>query len=262
VTIIIRRPWTQQPQSQVAVASKYTNGLELFVNAGAGAFNGYGKSGTGVMTGTALPAAGLVGRGFLSSAAGVNDQRFQVTSKGSTDPWSVMCAFSLDTTAQGGVFSIGPNNTGSDPHIGLYAYATEVWWMRGGGGDFSVLTRDVNKLYVVFARFDGTTTFVYCNGLFVNQVNGIQYNASTNFYIGSSFGASAKAKHYMAAYWNRDIGAAVASRISRDPLLMLAPRQIIIPSAAAAAGTYTLSNPTMYQLTSTTGYPRVDVTVT
>jgi hypothetical protein len=50
--------------------------------------------------------------------------------------------------------------------------------------------------------------------------------------------------------------------VQANPWQLFAPRQIIIPSAAAAAGIYTLSNPTMYQLTSTTGYPRVDVTVT
>jgi hypothetical protein len=59
---------------------------------------------------------------------------------------------------------------------------------------------------------------------------------------------------------NRALGADEIRRHMQNPWNIVAPRQIIIPSAAAAS--YALSNPMMHLLTATSGYPRVDVTVT
>jgi hypothetical protein len=87
---------------------------------------------------------------------------------------------------------------------------------------------------------------------------------ASNAGIGPGDGGSVAGYVYMVAVWNRVLNESEILKLNDNPWQLFAPRRVIIPSAAAAAGIYTLSNATYApgSLTATAVTPRVTVTVT
>jgi hypothetical protein len=272
VTIIIRRPWTRQPVDGTPVSwgSQKASGL-MSLQCGwssqtLGAFDSLA-----IEAGSPGKGTGNGGRG-LSFSGGA--QRF-VTNRTLGDqsgPFSieVLCSITACSSLAGFAGLRNPSSFPSGATRALLGYSGAnsrniYFWGNSADVDSGVEWGIDGSLQhvVVTSGGSGTPMVFYRNRtvIYTGTTPTLITVPSTELRIGdigSGWSASPTGIIFYSAYHARILSFSDVSDIWRS----FAPRQVIIPSAAAAAGTYTLSNATMYQLTSTTGYPRVDVTVT
>lgn len=263
MTLIVRRPWTRKPEPagwlRLDTNNPLTRGLTLAI---APELNYAFPSNIRLSHDpSSVVSAISSGRARKYTASGYTNVATTVT--GDTD-------FAGSTT----VLVLGKRGAASAGTAALF-WAGDDERLDFGSSDFAVLTVSgtgvctstlavpVGSEYSVISTIKPPEYTLLVNGVETTNNPGDYGSFGAVTYIGYRDGwKTTNDSISLVVKWRRTLSRFEQASIQANPWQLFSPRRIIIPSTAAAAGTYALSNPTMHLLTATSGYPRVDVTVT
>jgi hypothetical protein len=278
VTIIIRRPWTRQPQA-VPALSQFAKLHRLAV--------WHPGSGPNVLTGSpwTLNHAGMTRNIGLHGTelrgnASSQDVWASTPLTATTDlskTWTAAGRFYVDSAISEWILLSGGSGN-SSPYYYWHMNVTVAGALKfyAYGGSNKTVT-SATGLVPTARYFDAACS--YLNGAVTLYLNGVSVASGTaetlsrtdafhRLNVGflpytSNAGYSILGRATGVALFHTVLPAGAISALASNPWL-LADQQIPIPSAAAAAGIYTLSNATYApgSLTATAVTPRVTVTVT
>jgi len=112
---------------------------------------------------------------------------------------------------------------------------------------------------IVFAAGSGGSRLVENGALKASQGSSVsRTDAADIVYIGrNTANCDTLTDIFLTAVWNRELTLSECLSLSTNPWQLFAPRRLVIPTSSAGTILPTLTSPSMFQLTSTTGYPRV-----
>ena len=271
MTIIIRRPWTRQPQHAVGARTDgISGGLIVAVNGAAGGGNRV-ASGIAVSQTAALdraPTQGGVGIGGFSASSYLSF----TNPLGTNDPATVFALLKNTATTDQGFWTLtdNPSTDGQDhmPYGGVIYSSTLATsrWINGAsvpGGTSALLspfsfcvTRSWGSSGFFYPTFNA-----YLNGTNIASSSSIGGPAAgTVFRLGANSQSSMfyVGRILLFAMWNRELKQTELLSLRSNPWQIFKPQSIKMPTAASGYTHPTLSNARVGSLTSTSGVPLVD----
>ncbi|MBK8106043.1 MAG: hypothetical protein IPK42_10880 [Betaproteobacteria bacterium] len=281
--LILEQPWTRQPQVAVGpdIGNPLTRGLVVLATPIQCRFRDGYRQTTLVDAGVYVELFGKSGVGKSFGVTGINGYAALGTGAelaSSLNSGSITVLTVVKKLATGRGDLVTRWNTGGSGATteqfnllaGLTASKPEFYISNGtlaASSGASAITVPNDTPAVVVGSHSTSNCRVYVDGVLgASGIAGNYVMSSTStqsLLVGNNVAFSGAHSGYQAltAIWNRQLTDAEVWVVSQNPWQLFAPQQIIIPTPAAAASTYTLSNPTYGVLTATTVTPRVTVTV-
>ena len=263
--LILERPWTRQPQSQVGVdwSNPITRGL-VFAGIGTDDSNLVYKT---RQTSGLNQIVGSQGRALAGSQKHANDTRINVTSE--------VTLFAL-TQNVGGLGDNYPNLISKITYASESSNSGYQLQLRAATGELRKLMFGVfnNNSYTTYALLSATT-FVTANQVFSAcgvssaggrslYINGILESTKAATTMGTPTDGvqiggtgSGETRNYVSFIWNRALTAAEVATVNANPWQLFAPRRIYIPTAAAAATAPTITALSAINITATSAQPQI-----
>ncbi len=273
--IIIKRPWTQQPYGGLRLAnvnSDIGRGLVLLstgFKAGSSPVNAAkrvpelsvvtaGTAEVGVFNGSVIH--GIYGTTHVY-AVPASELSALFSASGAASIFAIVRATASDSSGGSGPIFMRGTNGGlqehypyNDGNIYLGTFAQNRW-VNGVSPGFSLASP-----HSYAATHKSGAQVAYLNGKQIATDSRVETPAIGPTASEGRLGGLGSV--YLVAFWDRILSAGEVASLHANPWQLFAPRQIIIPSAAAGGGyTHpTLSNARMDPVTATGGVPKVTYT--
>jgi len=266
MSLIIKRPWTSQPQVAVGVnwGNPITKGLIDVAWMGVGGPKELVSNTNSIVTGSRVVTSGGISfiRDTSITAASWSyspvDTRFQVSDN--------VTMLTFGTVPRTGTTSsyTGFFGSGGGYYIGN-RYGVGNIYGRAGGITIDRASLWKDKLAVRGLTYSSPHLNLYENGSVVETLGGggnITTGAYDSVQINNAANSTPQDTTLWAAFWGRILSDAEHRSIAANPWQLFQPlsRQIWVPGAAAAADWVTLSSPDMINIAATTATPQVYVT--
>jgi hypothetical protein len=281
--LILKRQWTRQPQIAVELdrSNPITRQLAFAVIHAALPLYNVAKNANGDVTTSTLYANGPGGVGIaVSSPGAVPAATFAgniVTSNGSGTGDFTFASYASPASTASATHALLSQATGASQQGYLLAntnasYAASAGWIAFGSvsGLIGAASACDGLAHLFVGVRSGTTHFIDRDGVELvtgTKTAGSITGAAPEIYVGgiktySQYGRAGPI-HYMSLAWDRALSPQERVSIGANPWQLFAPRRIYIPTASAAASTYTLSAATYApgSITASGVTPRVTVTV-
>jgi hypothetical protein len=263
VTIIIRRPWTRQPQVIKPIAAEFTAGILLAVNSANGYINlADGLAGT--IVGNVSRQAGPNGIGSKTPSGGGDGVYWPVKSITGAAPFTLLISLTAyeGAGALGGLLQVaGTSANSGSPQI-FIQQNNDVVGIFDPSTFYAVQEAGVfpgTRTFVV--SYDGATKKLYRAGKVVSQTATatLGANVATHLWLNNGYQGSRNSTQYVCAYWDRDLSEGKKKALTLNPWQLFTPQLRFIPSPSAGATLPTLSSATYVpgSITSTGFRPRV-----
>jgi len=237
--ILIRQPWTRQPQVATRVAGRFSDGIKVAFNSavGGGRVNLISPPDQPTVSGTVVSSVASNGRAFKVGDGGNTDGIYWPTTSAAAN-WSLLISMEVHAvTSLNGYLQWSNTSAGnSNPRFLLQVESTSNMRIFMNGYAFSEAgVGTVGSRHTVVCRYDGTTLSYYRNGI---KQSGARSSASTGTHIwfGNGYQNGGRCHVFAGAWWEKTLSDGDAMALSINPWQLFQPinRRLYFDVAAAA----------------------------